>query len=449
MLTRFAPDNACPQPLSAAEFSSLLRPLGPFGHRPLLGLAVSGGADSLALALLAQHWAQDQDGGAEAFVVDHGLRADSRSEAESTAQRLSERGIATRILPLSDLKPGPGISDRARGARYRALAEACGRAGIVHLLLGHHAADQAETLIMRSLRGSGDSGLAGMAAVAETGGIRLLRPLLTVPPGRLRATLRAAGLDWAEDPTNADTRFTRARLRGLRADGAGNGPATRALTETARLFGLRRAESDQAIAGFLADYAVIRPEGFMRITADGSWPAAALAQALRMITGADYPAGPAAIARIAADPSGSIGRGLVLGGARLLPAGRLGTGFLVCREAAAMAPPVPALAGAVWDGRFRMPAGESDQPGEMIAPLGTDAARFRRVSDLPAVVLRTLACFRNRAGDLLAVPALSWAADGESGGRRLLFAPAVPAAGAPFFPAPQTISCSSAKKMTG
>ena len=433
MLTQAAPDRLTPQPVSAAEFSSLLGRLGPFGRRPCLGLAVSGGADSLALAVLTQAWAQAAGGRTQAFIVDHGLRTEARQEAEGAVATLQSLGIAARILPLRDLTPGPGISDRARAARYHALAEACRAAGILHLLLGHHAADQAETLLMRALRGSGDAGLAGMATVTETDGLRLLRPLLTMPPGRLRATLRAAGLPWAEDPTNADPHYMRARLRAFRADAAGTGPATRALTAATQAYGQRRGEVERAAAAFLARHAVIRPEGFLRIASDGPWPAEALSGATRMVTGAAYPPDPAVISRIAADPAGQIGSGLVFGGARLVPAGRLGAGFMLCREEAAMAAPVPASPGSLWDGRFRLPWDESGWPQTQIAALGDDATRFRRVSDLPAAVLRTLGCFRDAAtGRLLSVPALPWAAEGETSGRRLIFSPAVAAAGAPF-----------------
>jgi tRNA(Ile)-lysidine synthase len=380
-------------------------------------------------------WVQAQGARLQAFIVDHGLRATARDEAVTAAASLHSLGIATRILTLSDLAPGPGLSDRARSARYQALARACRDAGIIHLLLGHHAADQAETLLMRHLRGSGPAGLAGMAAVTETDALRLLRPVLTVPPGRLRATLRAAGLNWAEDPTNADTRFTRARLRTLRADAAGVGPATQALADAARRHGVYRAKADHESAAFLGAHAVIRPEGFLRIASDGPWPAAALAQALRMVTGAVYPPDPAASAQIAADPAGRIGRGLVLGGAQLLPAGRQGPGFLLCREAAAIASPVAAMPGTLWDGRFRLPAGESGWRHEVIGPLGADAARFRRVSDLPSAVLRTLPCFRDAAGRLLAVPHLAWSLDEKTRARALVFAPPVAASGAAFLPA--------------
>lgn len=326
------------------------------------------------------------------------------------------------------------------------MEQACREAGIIHLLLGHHAADQAETLLMRHLRGTGPAGLAGMAAVTETDGLRLLRPMLTVPPGRLRATLRAAGLHWAEDPTNGDSRFTRARLRALRTDAAGVGPATWALADAAWLHGQQRAEADHEAAAFLGAHAVIRPEGFLRITSEGPWPVAALARAVRMVSGAVYAPDPAAIARIAADPQDQIGRGIVLGGVRLLPAGRQGPGVLLCREAAAMGPPVQALPGRLWDGRFRLAAGESGWTDVIIGALGDDAARFRRVSGLPAAIMRTLPCFRDAKSQLTAVPHLAWSEDDKNSGRRLVFAPAIAASTAAFAPALRPHSAVSSKK---
>jgi tRNA(Ile)-lysidine synthase len=285
---------------------------------------------------------------------------------------------------------------------------------------------------MRAVRGSGSTGLAGMAPLTETTDLRFLRPLLGFPPGRLRARLRAAGTPWAEDPTNADARFTRARLRALRADAQGCGPATRALTEAAGLFGTQRAAAEQETANFLAAQAEIRPEGFAHVSGPGPWPATALAQLLRMVTGAPYPPDPEHIARIAADPSGAIGRGLALAGARLLPAGRQGLGFLLCREESAMAAPVPAVPGAIWDGRFRVMRAAPVQSDMLLGALGDEAAGFRRLSDLPAAVLRTMPALRDSEGTLRAVPGLGWHAADENRSYTLVFAPLLPAAGAIF-----------------
>ena len=131
--------------------------LGPFGPGRHVAVAVSGGADSMALAVLAAGWGRPL-----ALVVDHGLRQASAAEAEATLRRLHERGIPARLLMLHGLRPGPALQARARAARYGALTAACEEAGLVDLLLGHHGGDQAETIAMRRAAGSGPAGLAGM-----------------------------------------------------------------------------------------------------------------------------------------------------------------------------------------------------------------------------------------------------------------------------------------------
>jgi tRNA(Ile)-lysidine synthase len=206
-------------PLGAGAFVRLMAPFEPFEASPTLAVAVSGGRDSLALALLAQGWATDRGGRAVGLIVDHGLRAESAAEATVTLAVLGRHGIEGAILAWSGVKPQAGVQQAARSARYRLLRDECRRRGIVHLLLAHHADDQAETVAMRAARRSGPDGLAGMAASVEQPEVRLLRPLLGVPRARLTATLRARSVQWLDDPSNSDPRFERARMR------AGSRPA--------------------------------------------------------------------------------------------------------------------------------------------------------------------------------------------------------------------------------
>ncbi|MBV9755783.1 MAG: tRNA lysidine(34) synthetase TilS, partial [Alphaproteobacteria bacterium] len=114
----------------------MLIPLGPFGPESRLAVAVSGGADSTALALLAAGWTGTRGGSVLALVVDHGLRPESGAEAALALRRLAERGIPGRLLPIAGLDRGPALAERARRARYAALEQACRKAGIVHLMLG-------------------------------------------------------------------------------------------------------------------------------------------------------------------------------------------------------------------------------------------------------------------------------------------------------------------------
>ena len=204
---------AASEPLTGGQFSSLMAPFAPFELRPVLAIAVSGGRDSLALALLAHDWAGALDGRIVGLIVDHGLRRESADEAAKTRDLLVRHGIAAEVLRWRGAKPASGLQEAAREARYRLLLAACRRRGILHLLVAHHADDQAETVVMRAARGSGPDGLAGMASLVEHREARVLRPLLSIPRARLTATLEARAVAWIDDPSNLDSRFERARLR--------------------------------------------------------------------------------------------------------------------------------------------------------------------------------------------------------------------------------------------
>jgi tRNA(Ile)-lysidine synthase len=408
-----------------AEFAAAMARLGPFEPAPLLAVAVSGGADSLALAVLADAWARARGGAIIALVVDHRLRAAAADEVRATEQLLTRRGIAVRALRLTGLGQGSALAERARIARYATLTAACEAAGALHLLLGHHQADQAETVALRVLRGSFSAGLAGMAELVELPTIRMLRPLLGVPPGALRALLRANGIDWIEDPSNRDTHATRVRLRLLAGDRDGDGAAR--IAQAAALAGTARRITEIHAADALGRTASIRPEGFA-VVANRAMPPTALATLIQAIGGAPYPPAPDAVAALAARPAPA-----TLGGVRLLPAGRLGPGLLLVREAAAIAPPIAARPGAVWDGRYRLARDAAPPAGATLGALGEDAARLRDHSPLPAAVLRTLPALRSGAA-VLAVPHLRYPDAPTCARMRVQFAPPHAAAGAPFHP---------------
>ena len=413
------------RPIEAADYAAWLDPLGPFGAAPRLAVAVSGGADSMALALLTARWSAGRGGSVLALVVDHGLRPASGEEAALTLRRLTEFGVSARLLPVDGLRRGPAMAERAREARYAALISACRAAGIAHLLLGHHAGDQAETVTIRRLGGSGGAGLAGMAAVSELECVRLLRPLLGVPAGRLLATLREAGIGWIEDPSNRDPATLRARLRAERSDPEGDGAGTLTLIESAFAQGRARADLDRAVAATLAERASMHPEGFALLSPGPILPAA-LAVLLQAVAGSRYPPSLRQVAPLAAAPAQA-----TLGGVRLLPAGRMGPGLLLVREEAAQAPPVPARPGTRWDGRFRLGVHATPRAQVMLGALGSAAAGLRAHSPLPSVVLRSLPALRV-ADRLLAVPHLGYPDAATCGGLPLTFCPRRPAAGAPW-----------------
>jgi len=214
---------AADQAVRDAEASALFA-----GLEDLRGLvlAVSGGSDSTALLLLAARWAEALKKRSRrspkllAVTVDHGLRPEAKREAAAVKGLARKLGIAHRTLQWRGAKPKTGVQEAARVARYRLLAEAATRAGYEHILTAHTLDDQAETVLFRLARGSGLTGLAGMAYAAAVpvgadSAIFVVRPLLSVPKGRLLATLKAAGIAHSEDPSNRDPRFARPRLRAL------------------------------------------------------------------------------------------------------------------------------------------------------------------------------------------------------------------------------------------
>ena len=343
-------------------------------------------------------------------------------------QRLHQRDIPARLLRLTELSPGSALAERARIARYEALRTACVADGRLHLLLGHHAADQAETVLIRRQGGSGPSGLAAMPALTELRDLRLLRPLLAVPRGRLRDHLHAAGVSWVEDPSNRDLHALRPRLRAMLADPDGTAAATRTLVEAAQAAGLQRSTRETRSAAVLARRAAIYPQGFVRLS-PGPIEPEALSALIQAVSGAAYPPPSDRVAALAAAP-----RAATLAGVRIMPAGRFGPGWLLLREAAAVAPPIRAVPGVVWDDRFRLAADAMPPVEASLGALGPDAARLRHCSPLPAAVLQTLPALRHR-NLLVAVPHLAYPDQQACARLAVGFSPRRPAAGSPFLPA--------------
>jgi tRNA(Ile)-lysidine synthase len=405
---------AAPEPLvSHEELAARLDALGPFERRPEVAVAVSGGPDSMALALLARGWAAARHGAVLALIVNHGLRPESAAEAALTRERLAALGIAARILVWAGPKPATGIQEAAREARYRLLADACREVGILHLLLAHHREDQAETVALRRGRGSGPAGLAGMPAVREIQGLRLLRPLLDLPKARLVATLRAAGVEWLEDPSNRGLAFARGRLRAATLD-------MEALLDLARRAAVARASAETEAAAWLAARARPHPLGFVRVDLAGveAPPEAPLLGLLRAVSGRILPPRRARLERFLASLTRPAARA-VLGGCIAV---RMGDRLTVVREPAAARETADLAPGEsrLWDGRFLVGLAASADRGLVLRQVGATA----RLS--PAV--------RARARRL-AVPAAALAAlPGLWAGERLLWHPPVGGLAAPGTP---------------
>lgn len=401
-------------PVGPVGFDRLMRALGPFESASHMAVGVSGGADSMALALLLQRWIADRGGRLLALTVDHGLRAGSGAEAAQVAAWMAARGIEHVTLPWQGVKPVTGIQAGARHARLRLLAEAAAARGILHLALAHHADDQAETHRLRADRSSGPQGLSGMPAIREMEHLRLIRPLLPVSKDRLIATCEALGQAWVEDPSNHNPAFARARLRLSESVGTADGQA--ALTAAQE-----RAERDDEAARMLAVHARFQPEGWVLLDQalfqqppDRVQPLAA--SLLRAVGGAAYPPSPAALADLVRGLRERPDQGRTLAGCRFMP---LAGGWRLLREARNLAGPVRFQGGGgpvTWDGRFRLSA---ERVGDYVVRALDEGLWRRALADRPALSRIDMpACLRWTlpsvlSGDrLLAIPHLAYLASG-------------------------------------
>lgn len=229
------------------DSEAIFAPLAEFRR---VGLAVSGGPDSLALMLLAVEFAR-QHGAHERFVVysvDHGLRQEAAGEVAYVTETAQKLGFAARALRWEGQKPATGIQQAARNARYALIADAMAADGAEILVTAHHLADQAETVLMRLAHGSGVEGLRGMDYFAEIAGLVVVRPLLGIDPVDLAKLVAASGLKPAIDPSNSDTDYERVRWRRMLPQLAALGLDARRLSR----FADRMRDADHALAAMAA-----------------------------------------------------------------------------------------------------------------------------------------------------------------------------------------------------
>jgi tRNA(Ile)-lysidine synthase len=396
-------------PHGAAELEALFAAVA--GERAI-GLAVSGGADSLALLVLAQRWAAGRGDAPRLIVysVDHGLRPEAAAEVAEVLRIAAGLGLTARGLAWRD-RPVSGVQAAARSARYRLMGAAMAEDGAKILLTAHHLHDQAETVLMRLAHGSGIEGLAGMAAMAEIEGVAVHRPLLGLDPALLRAVVDEAGLVPAEDPSNADPHYERVRWRQALPGLAALGLDAPVLGQFAR----RMAEADAAIAQ-MADACfaeIVRLDGFGAAMIElapfsGLSPAIGtrlLGRVLNIVGGRQKPRALGAVERLRG--AGELARTTTLSGCVV----RLRQGaVVVAREPGRALPPDAALAPhgeLVWDQRFRI-VNASPEAG-FTAGVADYLPRHRLEEVLgvkvtsPAEAIRTAPIVRDAEGGVLSL----------------------------------------------
>lgn len=412
-------------PITSSEARGAFAPLSRF---PRLALAVSGGADSMALLHLMAAWRTEGEAKPDLTVltIDHGLRAESRDEAAMVTRMAARLGLQHAILTWTQGgKQGGALQERARAARYDLMAAYCHAHDIPALITAHHLDDQAETFLMRLKRGSGLDGLAAIPEESVRSGIAVLRPLLEMPKARLAATLAAAGLGWAEDPSNRDERFERARMRANHGALAKLGLTPEALGRSARRLRRARAALDDAAREFLSTHGAMSEAGYCMIerahliAAPEEIALRVLARAVNAVSGREAPLQLAKLELLLEGLSENPKAAHTLGGCRLQPiGGRLG----VFRETRGTGLPSLQLAPgehALWDHRFAVELRSSASAPVTVAALGEARWRDLRglapwLDELPRFAGATLpACFD---GGQILVPNLCHGADAAGGG---------------------------------
>lgn len=409
-------------PTDPAGFRACWRRLG--APRRLL-LAVSGGADSMAMLRLAAPLGASGDAEVRVAAVDHGLRAASATEAEFVSTAARALSLPHTILRWTGDKPASGLQSAARTARYLLLIEHAAAIGADAIVTAHTADDQAETVFMRLKRGSGPRGLAGMAEdslIAAGAGepVRLLRPFLAVRRRALRGTLSQNRADFVEDPSNNDPAFERVRVRALlerlEASGDLTADALIATADASRIVACEHARAEEKKFQECGGAFDAHGGAALFVHLAASEFSGLAARLIHAVTGADY--GPPEDRAEAALQTALAGHDATIGGAILFVSdGRL----RICREPAAIlgragvAPIAPVILAPreaiLWDNRFIV-RNNTGAPA-VLRPLGADAGRLadsvaeiRSLQASPSLWNeRNLAAFPGTEGDFEALAA--------------------------------------------
>ncbi len=366
--------------------------------------AVSGGSDSLAMLLLLQRWLERRASPTRlvAVTVDHRLRESSAAEARQVHDLCAARGIPHHIAAWAGEKPGSGLSQAARLARYGLLAGAAeAEAGDI-VVTGHTADDQAETVAMRRARGDG-RGLAGMAtATLFDGRVWIVRPLLATGRAELRRFLRAERIAWVDDPTNLDGKYERPRIRAALMDAGEGARARDGLLVHAAEAADTRQRIAEAAARLVSSHAECPVRGLFRLRPDFFGEAEAEAvtafRALLAVCGgaAQFPEAGRTLDLFRAAGEGRLRRATL---SRTV-IDRRRDGVFLHREKRGLPAGTP-VAGAIWDERYRiLHAGEA-------ADAAAQAQVQAQVQAVPPAIIKAVRKAEPTEAAAAAVPVLA------------------------------------------
>lgn len=364
-----------------------------------LGVAVSGGSDSVALLRLLKDWADKVDCKIFAATVNHNLRPEAHAEVKFVADLCGDLGVRHAVLNWNDWDGKGNLQNAARNARKDLLSVWAHDLGLTAVALGHTQDDQAETFLMRLARGSGVDGLSGMQQISGRDPV-WVRPLLEVPRAVLRDYLAGLDQDWIDDPSNIDEKFDRVKMRNAIPVLAELGLTAQRLASTAK--GLQSARAALEFATQDVAQKCCEPSGLGTVTIDLKKLQTApfeiqyrvLSHAMGWVTGDYYR--PRFLALKSIYELLTQGKSQTLAGCYIKT--RPSNQVIVMREVAAMAP--VALETGSFDGRWQISA-DQDMKDAEVRPLGdaglTQLKNWRDLNVLRDVLLQTPAVWRDGA----------------------------------------------------
>lgn len=369
-----------------------------------IGVAVSGGSDSIGLLCLLHDFSQMHGTELHVVTVDHGLRPEAAQEAAFVAKLCVDLQVPHTVLQWDGWGGQGNLQNEARRARYQLIAEWARERSLQCIALGHTLDDQAETVLMRLARGSGVDGLSAMAPRRISNGITWIRPLLNVTRKNLQKELKLRNVTWCDDPSNEDTRFDRVKIRQALELLEPLGVNAHALGQVA--FNMARARDALGWQAFLAARSMVKIErGAVRInwrgyvTLPDEIARRILLGAIAWISGAEY--SPRRKALLGLIESLKQNVSATTGGCQV---SRNKDSLWIYREFSPVAELI-CSPGHVWDSRWRL-EGEGSHKNMHIGPLGHEGLRqFRhwRALDAPRAVLLTTPAVWNGV-DLISAP---------------------------------------------
>ncbi|AIL65381.1 tRNA(Ile)-lysidine synthase [Rickettsiales bacterium Ac37b] len=254
-------------PITLQVITQRMKEFEPFEDQPIIAVALSGGIDSMALTYLLTEWVYNKKGKIIAITVDHGLRAESASEAQLVGAQLLRYGIEHIILRWDNpIKPTSNIQAHARKVRYELLTNWCQENNILHLCIAHNQEDQIETFLNNIDRGSGIDGLSAMYKISYFNNIRIIRPFLNISKASLKHYLEVNNYVWYEDPSNKSDKYQRNRLRKiLLAYGGDESLLTKRLNSTIDNMQRVRNSIENSVSREAINAIRIYTEGYARI----------------------------------------------------------------------------------------------------------------------------------------------------------------------------------------